>query len=152
MMSVQTGLALFFGTVAVIEDLRSRTISNWTTLGAMAAGVLYHVVTGGWAGLGSSLLGLIVGFLAFLVFYLLGGMGGGDIKLMAGFGAILGGAVASGQAAIFAAAVGGILALAVLGFRWLRAIARRQAISGSPFIPYAPAITAGAWLTLLARS
>ena len=26
----------------------------------------------------------------FLIFYLLGGMGGGDVKLMAGFGAVLG--------------------------------------------------------------
>ncbi len=151
-MSLQVGLALFFGTAAVAEDLRFRTISNWTTLGAMAAGLTYHTVTGGWAGLGSSLIGLIVGFCAFLVFYLLGGMGGGDIKLMAGFGAILGGAVASGQAAILAAGVGGVLATAVLGFRWLRAVAQRQTTSGSPFIPYAPAITAGAWLTLLARS
>lgn len=151
-MSLQVGLALFIGTVAVVEDLRFRTISNWTTMGAMAAGLGYHAATGGWAGLGSSLIGLMVGFCAFLVFYLLGGMGGGDVKLMAGFGAILGGAVASGQAAIFAAGVGGILALAVLGFRWLRAVAQRQKLSGSPFIPYAPAITAGAWLTLLARS
>ncbi|OYW10765.1 MAG: hypothetical protein B7X34_04225 [Acidobacteriia bacterium 12-62-4] len=152
MISIQVGLALFFGTLAVAEDLRSRTISNWTTLGAMLAGLTYHSLNGGWAGLGSSMIGLIVGFCAFLVFYLLGGMGGGDVKLMAGFGAILGGAVASGQAAIFAAGVGGILALLVLGFRWLRALAQRQKVSGSPFIPYAPAITAGAWLTLLARS
>lgn len=152
MISLQVGLALLVGTAAVAEDLRTRTISNWTTFGAMAAGLLYHSVTGGWSGLGSSLIGLIVGFCAFLVFYLLGGMGGGDVKLMAGFGAILGGAVASGQAAIFAAGVGGVLALAVLGVRWLRALSRRQTIANSPFIPYAPAITAGAWLTLLARS
>jgi prepilin peptidase CpaA len=151
-MSWQVGLALLVGTAAVVEDLRFRTISNWTTLGAMVAGLAYHALTSGWAGLGSSLIGLVVGFCAFLAFYLLGGMGGGDVKLMAGFGAILGGAVPSGQAAIFAAGVGGILALSVLGFRWLRALAQRQSISGSPFIPYAPAITAGAWLTLLARS
>jgi prepilin peptidase CpaA len=152
MISVQAALALFFGTAAVIEDLRSRTISNWTTLGAMATGLVFHVVTGGWNGLASSFLGLMVGFFSFFVFYLLGGMGGGDIKLMAGFGAILGGALASGQAAIFAAAVGGVLALSVLLFRWIRALAKQQPVSGSPFIPYAPAITAGAWLTLLASS
>ena len=79
-------------------------------------------------------------------------MGGGDVKLMAGFGAILGGATASVQAAIFAAGVGGVLALAVIGFRWLKAMIQRRAGRHSPFIPYAPAITAGAWLTLLARS
>ncbi|MCX6604600.1 MAG: prepilin peptidase [Acidobacteria bacterium] len=151
-MKIQILLALLVGVAAVVEDLRFRTISNWTTLGAMAAGVAFHVATGGLSGLGSSLLGLVVGFCAFLVFYLLGGMGGGDVKLMAGFGAILGGATASVQAAIFAAGVGGILALAVIGFRWLKATIQRRSGPHSPFIPYAPAITAGAWLTLLARS
>ena len=151
-MTIQILLALLVGIAAVIEDLRFRTISNWTTLGAMVAGVTYHVVIGGLSGLGSSVLGLMVGFCAFLVFYLLGGMGGGDVKLMAGFGAILGGATASGQAAIFAAGVGGILALAVIGFRWLKAMIQRRSGPNCPFIPYAPAITAGAWLTLLARS
>ena len=34
--------------------------------------------------------GTVVGFAVFLIFYLLGGMGGGDVKLMAGFGALLG--------------------------------------------------------------
>lgn len=150
MISPQVALALFIGTAAVVEDLRFRTISNWITFGAMGAGTAYHAITGGWSGLGSSLLGLIVGFCAFLLFYLLGGMGGGDIKLMAGFGSILGGLAASGQAALFAAAIGGLLAGATLAFRWLLAKVQRQKISGSPSIPYAPAITAGAWLTLLA--
>lgn len=152
MISLQEGLTLGFGAAAVVEDLRSRTISNWTTVGAMAAGIIYHAATGGWTGLGSSLLGLLVGFCAFLVFYLKGGMGGGDIKLMAGFGSLLGGAAASGMAALFAAGVGGLLACAVLAFRWLRAFIRRPETPESPFIPYAPAITAGAWLTLLAGS
>ena len=31
-----------------------------------------------------------MGAVVFLIFYLLGGMGGGDVKLMAGFGAVLG--------------------------------------------------------------
>jgi len=149
---IQILLALLVGIAAVVEDLRFRTISNWTTLGAMVAGVTYHAFAGGLSELGSSLVGLIVGFSAFLVFYLLGGMGGGDVKLMAGFGAILGGATASVQAAIFAAGVGGLLALAFIGFRWLRAAIQRSSSPSSPSIPYAPAITAGAWLTLLARS
>ena len=34
--------------------------------------------------------GSIAGFLVFFVFYWLGGMGGGDVKLMAGLGAVLG--------------------------------------------------------------
>ncbi len=37
-----------------------------------------------------ALAGAAAGFAVFLIFYLLGGMGGGDVKLMAGFGALLG--------------------------------------------------------------
>jgi prepilin peptidase CpaA len=150
MISLQEGLTLLFGAAAVVEDLRWRTISNWTTGGAMVAGIVYHAATGGWSGLGSSLLGLIVGFCGFLLFYLKGGMGGGDIKLMAGLGSLLGGAAASGMAVLFAAGVGGLLACVVLAFRWLRTLLRRRKAVESPFIPYAPAIAAGAWLTLLA--
>jgi prepilin peptidase CpaA len=80
-----------------------------------------------------------VGFAIFLVFYLAGGMGGGDIKLMAAFGALLGPAgILLG--ALLAAPVGG--AMAAAGVMWK---------GRTRSIPYAPAITLGAWLALLGR-
>ena len=52
--------------------------------------LVLQTVQHGWRGAGSALLGTLAGASVFLIFYLLGGMGGGDVKLMAGFGALLG--------------------------------------------------------------
>lgn len=147
-MTPQFALALVAGTAAVAEDLAWRRISNWTSGGALISGLACHAFGGGWSGLGRALLGAGAGFLVFLIFYLLNGMGGGDVKLMAGFGALTGiGSVL--QAALLAAAAGGILAACVLGWARLRRLFGAEAPPPKS-IPYAPAIVAGAWLTLAA--
>ncbi len=56
----------------------------------LASGLVLQTAQHGWRGAGSALLGTLAGAGVFLIFYLLGGMGGGDVKLMAGFGALLG--------------------------------------------------------------
>jgi len=87
---------------------------------------------------------------------LLGGMGGGDVKLMAGFGALLG-AGRLLEAALWTAGIGGIMALAVLGWRALRrsspdpgtlSVEEREREAS---IPYAPAIALGVWLSLVPK-
>ena len=75
---------------ACIDDLSRRQISNWIPCSAFAGGVILQTVQHGLRGAGSALAGTCAGAAVFLVFYLLGGMGGGDVKLMAGFGALLG--------------------------------------------------------------
>jgi prepilin peptidase CpaA len=104
-----------------------------------------------------ALAGAAAGFAVFLAFYLLGGMGGGDVKLMAGFGALLG----TGrliEAALWTAGVGGVLALAVVMYQTVRQrfgsakrieTAEEKERQGS--IPYAPAITLGVWLSLVPK-
>lgn len=144
-------VAGLFGAAASIEDLIRRSISNWTVIGALVAGLACQVIANGWIGLGYGLAGAAAGFGVFLIFYILGGMGGGDVKLMAGFGAMLG-AGRLLQAAFFTALTGGILAAAVIGIaalrRWLTP--GGPGASSSPVsIPYAPAIALGVWLTLL---
>jgi prepilin peptidase CpaA len=138
------------GVAASAEDLARRTISNWIVLAALVAGVACQVFARGWAGIGYGVLGAAAGFGVFLIFYVLGGMGGGDVKLMAGFGALLG-AGRLLQAAFWTALTGGLLAAGVLGFsaarRWLKPGREEQARPVS--IPYAPAIALGVWLTLL---
>lgn len=142
-------VALLIGGAAVAEDLARRTISNLWPVAALAGGIACQMTASGWRGLGTALLGAVAGFLVFLVFYLLGGMGGGDVKLMAGFGALLG----TGrllQAALFTAVVGGLLAVIVLGVHTLRRKRWAGKADAAISIPYAPAIATGVWLALLA--
>ncbi|QDU99208.1 A24 family peptidase [Lignipirellula cremea] len=82
--------AMTFTAVALILDLRTRRLPNWLTVSAFVAGVLFHTVTGGLAGLGISLTGFAVGFGALFVLWCIGGGGGGDVKMMGALGAWLG--------------------------------------------------------------
>src|SRR6202790_1746511 len=118
-MNPRTLLIVIVGLAGVVEDLTRRRISNWTSGGALIAGLVVHFAQKGWTGALHSLFGAAIGFAVFLIFYLLGGMGGGDVKLMAGFGALLG----AGQlleASLWTAGVGGIMAVGVLGWKALR--------------------------------
>ena len=158
-MTLRALLIIAVGVAAIIEDTGWRRISNWTSGGAVVAGLAVHSMEKGWSGALHSLLGAVIGFGVFLIFYLLGGMGAGDVKLMAGFGALLGDRQIV-AAALLAAATGGLMAL---GFLALRSVARRSKVllglalpepatdgsKSAESIPYAPAITVGAWLALV---
>ena len=141
------GLCVVTGALATAEDLWRRKVSNPIAVGAFASGVVAQSVIYGLKGAGGALLGGLVGFVIFLVFYLLGGMGGGDIKLMAGFGAIIGSVEQVIMAAIVAAMVGAVMALVFLAVRFIRKqFGPEGKITGSGLkssIPYAPAISAG---------
>lgn len=76
--------------VACVTDVRSRRIPNALTFGAALAALAYQSMAGGWPGAQSTLLGWLVGTALFLPFFLLGGMGAGDVKLVAALGAWLG--------------------------------------------------------------
>jgi prepilin peptidase CpaA len=145
--SARTLLIVIVGVAGVLEDLTRRRISNWTSGGAVIAGLIVHLAQKGWTGAMHSLFGSAIGFAVFLIFYLLGGMGGGDVKLMAGFGALLGDAQIM-PAALWAAISGGLMAAVYLA---VRAVARRAGSGekAGESIPYAPAITVGAWLALV---
>jgi prepilin peptidase CpaA len=129
-------LAIGLGVAAVVEDLRRRRVPNWLTATGLAGG-LGCAAWGGWHGLGTAAAGTLVGFLILLPFHWCGAMGGGDVKLMAAYGALLG---PSGilLAAVFAAVFGGLSAAGTLLYRPRTAA-----------IPYAPAIVLGAWISLL---
>ncbi|MCU1275191.1 MAG: peptidase prepilin type [Bryobacterales bacterium] len=145
-------ITFLVGCAAVAEDLARRCISNWTSGTALAAGLLIHTMQRGWNGAVLAALGAAVGFSVFLIFYLLNGMGGGDVKLMAGFGGLLGPALIW-RAAWIAAVTGGLMAVgfaAVLAWRARRERASGRIAPAGPLspntIPYAPAIVAGVWL------
>lgn len=142
---VQAWLAVAVGCAAIIDDLRRRRIANWIPAVALVGGLLLMSVEAGWRGVGSAVLGSIAGGAAFLIFFLRGGMGGGDIKLMAGFGALLGPARVL-EAALWAAACGGLIAVIVIAVSRLRRGAQEP-----NDLPYAPAIALGVWLSLVPR-
>ena len=155
-MSIQVWIAILVGLAAMIDDLARRQIANWIPVAALAAGFGWQIGQSGLRGMLDAGIGAVAGFAVFLIFYLLGGMGGGDVKLMAGFGALLGFHQVL-AAALWTGAVGGVLAVGVLG---VRAVTR--ALTGSKVmtekqaehqdsIPYAPAIALGVWLSLAAR-
>ncbi|UYZ21249.1 prepilin peptidase [Mesobacillus jeotgali] len=102
--------------ICVITDLRERKIYNKVLLPFLLAGLVLNSVTGGIAGLTSALAGTAVGFSILLIPYLLGGMGAGDVKLLAVVGGLKG-AVFVLTAAVYMALAGGIIALIILFFR-----------------------------------
>ena len=76
--------------ISLIEDLRHQRIPNAVTYPTMALAVGYHSFSSGLNGLSFSAGGLALGIAFFIVPYLLGGMGAGDVKLMGAAGAIFG--------------------------------------------------------------
>ena len=139
---MQFTVCLLLGLAAAVEDLWRRRISNPIVVAGLAAGLVVQVVLRGWVrGPAVWIGGAAVGFGIFLIFFLAGGMGGGDIKLMAALGGCLG----AGQIlrAAFLTAIAGAL-IACGSLLWNR-IQRRPAET----IPYAPAILIGALLSFI---
>lgn len=110
--------------VATVTDIRSQRIYNWLTFPLMASGLLAHALHGGLDGLLLGAGGLALGLGVMVVPFLLGVMGAGDVKLMAGVGAWLG-AQAAFTAFLFTCIAGGIYAVVVLArhFDQFRAVA-----------------------------
>ena len=110
--------------VAAATDLWKFKVYNLLTLPTLALGLVASTALGGWAGLGASLLGAGFGFAILFVFFALGGVGAGDVKLLTAVGAWLGpywtvhvfiaSALAAGAYAVaLLLARGGVLAVAV---------------------------------------
>lgn len=155
--------ALAVAAGAAVTDLKAARIPNVLTMTSALAGVVAHTMLPGGAGASTSVAGAAAGLAVFFPFFALGGLGGGDVKLMAALGAWVGWpAILS--LALYAALSGGVLALGVAVARgYLRqalgnigALARFWMVAGvrkdpaltlehgrGPRLPYALPIFAG---------
>jgi prepilin peptidase CpaA len=76
--------------VAAVIDFRRFRVPNALTFPLCLTGLAFNTVVGGVAGLQFSLGGIMLGILALLIFYIMGVMGAGDVKLLAAVGAWIG--------------------------------------------------------------
>lgn len=121
--------ALFSGTVGpapavvllvvavacAVTDLWKGKIYNAITYPAMALGLVLSIWQHGPSGIFIALGGFAVGFFPAFIMFALGGMAGGDVKLLGAIGAIAG-AVAATETLILAFLVGGLFALGKLAW------------------------------------
>jgi len=170
-LTIAQGAVLLVGAVACITDFRSRRIPNVLTFGASVAAFAFWAASSGLAGLTFSLAGWLAGCLLFLPWFLLRGMGAGDVKLLAALGAWVGPGAAL-WIALYAAVAGGVFAVIVTlargylgtmfrnvwGLLMFWRIAGVQphpeltlATAAGPRLPYAFPITAGAVAVLWLR-
>jgi prepilin peptidase CpaA len=112
MTTMTTGAALIIAAAACITDLHSRRIPNWLTFGAAAAAFAFHFSEAGQVGAQQAAAGWVTGLFLFMPLFLLGGMGAGDVKLLAALGAWLGPGAAF-WLAIYGSMSGGVLAVIV---------------------------------------
>jgi prepilin peptidase CpaA len=100
---------------AVIDGLQLK-VPNWITFPMILSGWVYSGVAFGWEGLLWSVLGTIVGLGLLLPLYAIGGMGAGDVKLLAGVGAWVG-SMTTLYAFCLSAVFGGLIAMAMVLYR-----------------------------------
>lgn len=98
---------------AALIDGRCLRVPNWLTAHFVLGGWSYAYWIGGGSLLLWSVAGAAVGLLSLLPLYAIGGMGAGDVKLMAGVGAWLG-PVGTGWAFVSTAMAGGLIGLAMM--------------------------------------
>jgi prepilin peptidase CpaA len=154
--------------VASVFDVKSRRIPNFITMPAFVFGLALHLVLGGWKQLLSAFAaGLICG-VVFLLFYIAGGMGAGDVKLIMAVGCIAGlshiayllvlTALCGGVMAIVLALARGKLQQTLMNVGEIASHHRQEGLQPHPDLnlsnaqtlrlPYALAIAGGSVLTL----
>lgn len=153
------------GAACSYTDIKKRLILNKVTLPAAAVGVILNAYEAGCKGVLDSLGGLALGFSVSFLIALLGGYGGGDVKMTAAFGAI-GGTRFIVYCMIYAAIIEGLVAVAVLALQkrlrlclstlseWVACTlaGEKRALPSFGSIPHAPSLTAGGLLALVVIS
>lgn len=167
--SFYLALAVVAALVAAFWDIRTRRIPNWLTLSACLAGLAVHCAYGGTKDMLIAFTAALVGGGIFVIFFVAGGMGGGDVKLMAAIAAIVGfhslfqvmvlTAMMGGVFAVCLALTRGRLKQTIHNIKLLLVHHRYQGLTPHPEInvanrktlrlPYAIAIAAGCLITYI---
>ncbi len=138
--SALAAVTVGWAAAAAIWDLRTKRIPNWLTYPAIVLGLALNLALSGYAGLGASLLGTAAGTALLFVPFALGGMGAGDVKMLAAVGALAGPAFVF-RSFVYGAVAGGLIAAGVLFGRLYLFKGRRSAAKEA--FPYGVAILAG---------
>jgi prepilin peptidase CpaA len=86
---IPASIVLLASLVAAVTDVWKFKVYNALTVPLLLSGLAYHAAAGGMDGLRGSLTGACFGFGVLIVMYAMGGIGAGDVKLMAAIGAWL---------------------------------------------------------------
>lgn len=78
--------------IAAVIDIRRFRVPNALTFPLAILGLTFHAAVSGLGGLQYSVAGIVIGLAALLLFYVMGVMGAGDVKLLAAIGAWIGAA------------------------------------------------------------
>jgi prepilin peptidase CpaA len=104
--------------VAAWIDGKELRVPNWITFPMVLSGLLYHTCATGWGGAESGFVGafygMCMGLICLLPLYAVGGMGAGDVKLMAGMGAWLASYVQTWEAFVVSVVVGALMAIGMV--------------------------------------
>lgn len=149
-----------------ITDLKHQRIYNKVIFPGLVLALALNVFNNGFTGLRFSFLGFMTGFGILLIPYLMGGIGAGDVKLLALIGTMKGSAFVF-NTALYMALIGGGIAIAIIiynkqmmnimkqVFLWvislLSGLKCKLEISNSSLLkkyPYGIAIVGGAFICL----
>jgi len=163
-MEISHIVVLALVTLAAGFDLRNHRIPNALTYSSWLVGLVLAAALAGWQGLTNSALGFVSCFIPLLLLFIGGSLGGGDVKLMGGVGALLGFPTAV-NALISSILVGGLLAAVILlwqgrlyglaryGMARVWQFASRGALPDPPPVhkdafPFGVAIALGTYMTI----
>ncbi len=111
---------------AVIDGIQLK-VPNWITFPLILSGWAYSAALSpyaGWEGFWFSLVGTVIGLALLLPLYAIGGMGAGDVKLLAGVGAWMWGTTTFYAFAV-SAIVGAVIAIGMV--LWTKSWDKHQA-------------------------
>lgn len=110
-----TGLLLVTLAVCVYTDLKSRKIYNKIIYPVLLISIVTQLILKGWQGLGFSFTGFFLGLALLMIPFFMGGIGAGDVKLLALVGAMKGWVFVF-YTGIYMALLGGLIAVGLLLF------------------------------------